>query len=134
MVDDSSVKIVGVEAGIKEGTHEKRRHTAACRQKLQKACWSLSEQATSPVCVPIGVDGSEAVPLFREVFQRENSGHGANRYASATIDAFGRVDIKLSLRLESRLILARMDAVHRADIHARGVFCADARLGNHVSH
>src|SRR5439155_21902749 len=35
---------------------------------------------------------------------------------------------------ERRLVFARMNAVHRADIHARGVFGADARLGNHVSH
>src|SRR5436190_1941115 len=50
------------------------------------------------------------------------------------IDALGRMDVKLSFRLERRLVFARMNAVHRADIHARGVFGADARLGNHVSH
>ncbi len=31
-------------------------------------------------------------------------------------------------------VVGGMDAVHRANIHARGVFCADTRLGNHISH
>src|SRR6266481_2798084 len=84
--------------------------------------------------VPIGVDGGEALPLFRQVFQGKNGGYRANRNAGATIDAFRRVDIQLLFAVELRLILARVDAVDRADIHARGVFCANARLCDHVSH
>src|SRR5712691_4861631 len=56
--------------------------------------------------------------------------HFSGRSSSATIDAFGRVDVQLRLTLERRFVLARMNTVHRADIHARGVFCADTRLGN----
>ena len=85
-------------------------------------------------CVPIGVDRSEAVPLFREIFESKNSGHGANRYARATIDAFGWVDVELSLRLESRLILARMDAVHRADVDAGGIFGFNAGVSDDERH
>src|SRR5213592_3182414 len=53
---------------------------------------------------------------------------------SAAIDAFGGMDVKLCFCCEFRLILARMNAVHRANVHAGGVFCADAGLGDHVSH
>src|ERR1700687_6311581 len=68
-------------------------------------------------CVPIGVDRREAISLFGKIFERENSGHRANRYAGATIDAFGRVNVQLRLGLESRFVLAGMDAVHRANVH-----------------
>ncbi len=67
-------------------------------------------------CVPISVDRREAIPLFREIFEGENSGHRANGYAGSAIDAFGRVDVELRLGLEGRFVLARMDAVHGADI------------------
>src|SRR5260370_519109 len=83
-------------------------------------------------CVP--VCPVTAIPLLGEIFERENSGHRANRDAGAAIDAFRRVDVELGLSLESRLILAGMNAVHRTDIHARSIFCANTRLGNHVSH
>src|SRR6266852_8622606 len=103
--------------------------------KIQKSRLRRTKTALlSLFCVPIGVDWGEAIPLFRKIFERENSGDRANGYASAAIDAFGRVDVQLRLSLERRFVLARMDAVHRTDIHTRGVFCADARLGNHVSH
>src|SRR5712664_1791879 len=87
--------------------------------------------ATSPV---LRTNRREVIPFFGEIFERKNSGHRANGYAGATIDAFGRVDVELRFRLESRLVLAGMDAVHRANIYASSVFCADARLGNHVGH
>src|SRR2546425_12437577 len=74
------------------------------------------------------------LPLLWQIFERKDGRNGADRHASAAINAFGRMDVKLRLALEIRFVLARMDAIHRADIHARGVFCADARFGNHVSH
>src|SRR5216684_7548721 len=99
-----------------------------------KAVSPRRDQLLPLFCVPIGVDRGEAIPLFREIFERENSGYRANGYAGATINAFGRVDVELRFRLESRFVLAGMDAVHRAHIHASSVFCADAGLGNHVGH
>src|SRR5215472_16797979 len=84
--------------------------------------------------VPVNIDWSEAGPLFRQIFQRKNGGHRANRDARTAIDALGRMDVQLRFRSELRLIFARVDAIHRADIHTGGVFCADAGLGNHVSH
>src|SRR5256885_14065358 len=84
--------------------------------------------------VPIGVYRRIALPFLRQIFQRENSGHRANRHARATIDAFRRIDIELLLTFKLRLVLPRVDAVHRAYVHARRIFRADARFGNHVSH
>ena len=71
------------------------------------------------LCIPVGIDRSEVVPLFREVFERENSGHRTNGYARATIDAFGRMDVKLSFRLERRLVFARMNEIGRASCRER---------------
>jgi hypothetical protein len=103
-------------------------------QNRSKLGWSQEKELLTLFCVPVSVDWREAVPFFREIFEGENSGHWANGDTGATINAFGGVDVELRLSLESRFVLARMDAVHRTDIHTSGVFCADARLGNHVRH
>src|SRR5258708_4394750 len=118
-------------------TKELARRRAARRSmppKLQKIEFCEEAELLSLLCVPIGVDGGEAIPFFREVFECENSGHRANGNAGATVDALSGVNVKLRFRFESRFILARMNAVHRTDIHTCSVFCADARLGDHVSH
>src|ERR1044072_1618551 len=84
--------------------------------------------------VPLRVRGGEGLPLLRQVFHGENRGYRAERHTSSAINTFGRIDIKLSNAFVLRLILPWMDTVHRAHVHAGGVFCADTRLGNHVSH
>src|SRR5437879_4785949 len=84
--------------------------------------------------VPVGVHGGELLPLLRKIFKSENRSHRANRDASAAIDAFHRIDVEHRFGLVGRLVLARVDAVHRTDINTRGVFGVDARFGNHISH
>jgi hypothetical protein len=74
------------------------------------------------------------LPLLRQVIFGE---YGLNRtswLARSTIDAFGRVYIEHFGALEVRLILARMNAVDRANINARRVFRAYAGLGYYVGH
>jgi hypothetical protein len=114
--------------------HEKNGTPKRAAENQNKQGTSYKKELLSLLCIPIGVDRSEVIPLFGEIFERENSGHRTNGHAGSTIDALRRVNIELRLRLESRFVLARMDTVHWTDIHASGVFCADARLGNHVSH
>jgi hypothetical protein len=87
-----------------------------------------------PLGIPIGVDGRETIPLFRQILERKDGGHWTDRDARSAIDAFRGMDIQLCFALELCLILARMDTVHRAHIHTSGVFCADARLGDDISH
>src|SRR5258708_18189964 len=84
--------------------------------------------------VPVSVDGCEALPLLRQVFEGEDGGYRANRDASAAIDAFRWINEELLLAFKLGLVLAGMDAVDRADIHAGGIFRADTRFGDHVSH
>src|SRR6516225_11696558 len=88
----------------------------------------------APLRVPVGVDGCETGPFVRQIFEREDGRHRTDRNAGTTVDAFRGVNVELCLCGELRFILARMNAVHRADIHAGGVFCADAGLGNHIGH
>jgi hypothetical protein len=114
--------------------HEKSGTPKRAAENQIKLGTSQKKELLPLLCVPVGVDGREVVPLFGEIFERENSSYRANGYAGAAIDAFSRMDIELRLRLESRFVLARMDTIHWTDIHASSVFCADARLGNHVSH
>ena len=64
----------------------------------------------------------------------KNGGYRANRDASAAVDAFHRVDIKLRDAFEAGLILARVNTVHRANVHARGILGAGARFGDYISH
>src|SRR5581483_788631 len=84
--------------------------------------------------VKVRVHRSEALPLFRQILESKNRSHRANRNASAAIDTFRRIDVKLLLVVKARLILARVNAIDRAHIHARGILGADARLGDDVSH
>src|SRR3989304_3593921 len=84
--------------------------------------------------VPVGVDRREALPFLRQVFQREDRGHRADRHARSAVYALTGTDIELSLGRVRWLILARMGAVHRTNVHAGSVFGSDARLSYDVSH
>src|SRR5262249_49974653 len=86
------------------------------------------------LCVVVRIARCKRLPLFRQVLHRENCRDWANRNARAAIDAFCRIDVELRHALMRRLILARVNTIHRADVHTGGVLCADTRLGNHVSH
>src|SRR5260370_27288464 len=62
--------------------------------KIQKSRLRRTKTALlSLLCVPIGDDRGEAIPLFRKIFERENRVHRANGYTSATIDTFARVNV-----------------------------------------
>src|SRR5690554_3170698 len=65
-------------------------------------------------------------PLRGHVGIGEDRGHGALGLARAAIDAFVGVDVVL--------VLALVDAVHRADLDATRVLGADAGLGDHIRH
>src|SRR5690606_29422710 len=67
-----------------------------------------------------------AGPLRRDIGVREDRGDRALRLARATIYALIRVDVIL--------ILALVDAVHRADLDAARVLGADTGLGDDVRH
>src|SRR4029453_16880918 len=76
----------------------------------------------------------EVLPFVGHLVEGENRFHGARRHARAAIDALIRVDEELFGRLECRLVLPRMDAVHRANVDARRVLDADAGFRDHVGH
>ena len=129
---------LGVKQGSKTGL-EIWRHTKSgtpqrAEQNRTNPVASEQTRLLSLFCVPIGVDRREAIPLFGQVLERKDGRHRADRDARSAIDAFRGMDIQLCFALEIGFILARMYAVYRTDIHAGGVFCADSRLGDHVSH
>src|SRR5579871_2437876 len=65
-------------------------------------------------------------PLSRCFFERKNRLDGAGRHARAAVDAFVGMNIEHFGCAERRLVLTRMDAVDRADIHASRVLGAYA--------
>src|ERR1700740_2352344 len=111
----------------------KKSGTLTCRLKLTSPL-RRGMRLLAPLGVPIGINGREARPLLRQIFEGKNRGHRTKGNAGAAVDAFEGVDVQLRFGGEFCLILARMNAIHRANVHARGVFSADAGLGDHISH
>src|SRR5579863_4946153 len=84
--------------------------------------------------VVLRVNLGEILPLFRQVIQGEDSGDGADRHARATVNALHRIDIELFQFREFLFVLARVDAVNRANVHAGSVFGIDTRLSDDIRH
>src|SRR5580765_6186301 len=80
--------------------------------------------------IPLGV----LRPLFGQVVQREDGGNRANRHAGAAVDAFHRVDIDHLFASEFIGVFFRVNAVHRAGVHARHVLHTDAGFRNDIRH
>src|SRR5215472_16936793 len=100
----------------------------AQRRRSPSATWllilvGLKLTAVNVILVALDI----RVPLLRQIIQREDSRRRADRHAGAAINALGGVDIELRHFVERRAAivigaaLRRMDAIHRADIHASGV-------------
>src|SRR5271156_5922066 len=84
--------------------------------------------------VIVCVDWSIGRPLFREIFEGEDGGYGADGDAGAAVDAFDGIDVQPRFGVVAGFVFAGVDAVYGAHVHAGGIFCADAGLGDYVSH
>ena len=81
-----------------------------------------------------GIARGKSRPFFRQIIEREDSGHWADRHAGAAVDALYRIDVEqLSLGVVG-LVFFGMNAIDRTRVHASGVFGSDARLCNHIGH
>ena len=76
----------------------------------------------------------EVRPLVRKIVEGEDRRDGADRHASAAIDAFHWIDVQHRFRLEFGIVLLGMNAIDRAGVHARRVFHADTGFRNHIGH
>jgi hypothetical protein len=82
------------------------------------------------VCVNLGV----MLPFLRQGVVLEDSLNGTNGLAGPTINALYGVDIELTRLTEGfRLVLRRMNAVNRTDIHTGGIFYIYAWFSNRIS-
>jgi len=87
------------------------------------------------VClVPIRIDLSKPRPFLWQVFQGKDRRDGASRNTGTTIDAFIRFNVQLLELLERGLILLRMDAIDRANIHACRILRTNARFSDYIDH
>src|SRR5436190_14893906 len=73
-------------------------------------------------------------PPGRRLVERENSLDRARRHAGAAVDALVRMNIEHLGRGELGLVLPGVNAVHRADVHARGILRTDAGLADDIRH
>src|SRR5438034_7009575 len=73
-------------------------------------------------------------PPGRRFVERENGLDRARRHTGAAVDALVRMNIKHLGRGELGLVLPGVNAVHRADVHARGILRPDAWLADDVRH
>src|SRR5712692_5993732 len=95
--------------------------------KLSSNRWSMR-----PIVVP--VLPNEIVPLLRRFVEREDRLDRARRHAGAAVDALVGMNIKHLSRGELGLVLPGMNAVDRADVHARSILDADAWLADDIRH
>src|SRR5580765_8419204 len=84
--------------------------------------------------VMLRVNGNEVLPLFRRLVQREDCFDGTRRNASAAVDALVGMDVEHLRRLELRLVLPRMNAIHGAHIDTCRVLRANARFSDDIRH
>src|SRR5579872_1590615 len=82
----------------------------------------------------LSVPFSKAFPFLRQVVQRKNCRHRADRHTGSAVDTFNRVDVQHFLFRVRRIIFLWMDTIHRASVDTRGVFGADARFCDYVGH
>src|SRR5437667_9834497 len=76
----------------------------------------------------------EALPLLRQIVEREDGGHGTYRHTGAAVDAFHRIDVEHLFLRKRRRVLLGVNAIERASIHTSRVLGSTARFCNTVGH
>src|SRR5216683_3010606 len=90
----------------------------------------LKFTAVNVILVGLGV----RLPLLREIIQRENCRHGTDRNTGTAVNALSGIDVQLRHFIERRAsivigaVFRRMDTIHRAYIHTRGILGSDTRF------
>jgi len=82
----------------------------------------------------VGIDCRKMFPLLGGVIFSKDGLDRARRLASAAINAFIRMYVEHFGRLECGLVLARMDAIDRTNIHTSRILRPYAGLSNNVCH
>ena len=81
-----------------------------------------------------GVLLGEVGPLLGQIVERENRGDGTHGDARAAIDTLDWIDIDQFFGGKLGIVFFGVDAIHRASVHTRRVFCADTGFCYYVSH
>src|SRR5436305_15205027 len=79
-----------------------------------------------------GVEGGKPAEIGRQIVYRINGIRRADRDAGAAIDAVVGIDVELRRVGEIRFVLLRMNAIHRAGLHAQLVLRTG--IGDDVGH
>src|SRR5262245_26422870 len=73
-------------------------------------------------------------PFIRRLVQRKDRLYRTGWDTGSTVDAFVRMNVQHLGRFELYFVLARMNAIHRADVDTGRVFRPNARLADDVRH
>src|SRR5262245_55267652 len=92
--------------------------------KLSSNRWSIRPM------VVVRVFPNESRPLLRCFVEREDRVDRARRHAGAAVDALVGMNIKHVGAGVASFVFPRVNAIHRTDVHARGILGADAWLAN----
>jgi hypothetical protein len=90
--------------------------------------------AISSAFVMIRVDLDVLLPFSGNIIFREYCFDRAFIHTQATVNAGVRINVKLRGLGKGSLILFGVDAVNRADCHARGIFGANTWLSDNMRH
>jgi hypothetical protein len=93
-----------------------------------------TSRSASALLEVIGIDRRKMLPLLGNIVFGEDGLDRARRLASSAINAFIRVYVEHFGRLEIRLVLSRVDAIDRTNIHTGRVLSPYAGLSNNVCH
>ena len=125
----SPIELPVMQAPAPAAAPEAGRHVAADGLKGAGAARRLAL-----VRVVVRVELDVLLPLVGQLVLGEAGVDRAGLDAGIAVDALFRVDVEHLDVVVVGLVGGRMDAVDRADLHARVVLGADAGLGDHVGH
>lgn len=93
-----------------------------------------TSRSASSILVPVCVDLGEVLPLLGEIVFGEDRLDRASWFASSAVDAFVGMDVEQFRGLELGFVLARMNAIYRADVYASRVLGPYAGFSDNVRH
>lgn len=80
------------------------------------------------------VTSREIGPLLWEIVKSEDRRDGADRHASAAVDALYWIDVEQLFCSVVGLVFLWMDAIHRAGVYTRRIFSINAGFRYYVCH
>jgi hypothetical protein len=126
--------LTGATLNTINGTNIDARQLLGADARLTNNVGQTSCSALASLLVIVGINGSEVLPLLGEIVFSEDRLDRASRLARAAVDALVGMDVQQFRALECLLVLARVNAVYRTNVHASRVLRPYAGFSDNVRH